>query len=84
MEESSLRVRVNQIKKQDPRFFELMLGWRDEFNRRRKLWDDKKMMINMYDPIRRRLVRKPFTINDALNMIENQMFGDEGWEYSYA
>ena len=83
MEEASLRVRVNQIKREDPQFYALMLDWRDEFKRRRKLWDDKKMLIPMYDPIRRRIVNRPFTVGDALNMIEDQLLDDEGWEYSY-
>jgi hypothetical protein len=83
VEEASLRIRVNRIKKEDPQFYKLMLDWRDEFNRRRKLWDDKLMLIPMFDPIRRKIVNRPFTIDNAITMIQDQLLDDEGWEYSY-
>ena len=82
MSESSLRVRVKEIRESDPAFFEKMENWRDEYKARRKRgsphyfldtrWEQK------YVSLAGRISKRPFLIEDALEFLWWKWQEDEG------
>lgn len=77
--EPNLRKRVQEIQESDPLFFEQMLEWKDEFARRRKLWLDKPAKERKLNLVTNRIVKVPFTIDDACKMMWEAYMDDEDW-----
>ena len=79
MNELSLRKRVQDLKKTDPEFFVLMLDWRDQFNERKKGWLDSKYIQKYRDMLTGKIVKRPYTIEDALQLMWKEYLDDEDW-----
>lgn len=77
--ELSLRKRVQDLKKTDPEFFGLMLDWRDQFNERKKGWLDSKYVQRYRDMANGRIVKRPYTVKDALQLMWKTYLDDEEW-----
>lgn len=81
---SSLRKRVQEIADTDPEFYALMLDWKDQFKSNHKNnWLDRRIEYKLRDTLSRKLVKKTFTIEDALNLMWEVYNDDPDWGYEW-